>query len=971
MADLSVPTLAIVTNIRGGASVKLNVISLTVDESKGDSSRVTLVTLTAPPAWYANVTFPVNGLNCDVMGDRIFTGYVTDWRRAKLPDEWVIEAVDVLYVAENEWLVPEAMDTMIEYTGLVSDLVTTLLGTTCGYATLYIGNIPYTLGPTDPFEYGFESVLDLINRLNGILQTEIWADQDGGVHWDWASDFPDDNFGVTCSVTGATQGGLFYYNRTPGNVWSDIGASCGPYLAAMNAEYSTYNTAQLVLAEHRQHNYPGETASRPTRGNLLSWDQAEDEDTYRVGAVVFGLPPIKAEVSKGAFPYAPLASLNNVAIVSSALIQEQWIAESVAQNLSEQATVKQTVAWEAIGNTRYHPNVDHFVDTIEYFGYGNVTSVTHTVDSNGYVMRGESRIGYGPIRPGVNQAVVEYDEHILSADVGGNVERCTLHWEMPVTFDAASSLWQNDQPSFTYTHAWSDISSPSWTSAVHEVAFVNAPKLRPHPITGVLVATEGYGIAINLQGIWVNYWVASWLLTTVQIAAQWTLTLDASTWGPAAVVAYAAGLVTCIQADGADSRWPDYTFTPSMTHFCIHEPDFMLENGIIRFGVLAGGMEYYAGPVGGWIPCKHIFLFRATLGDGGLSNLQCIGALHGTAGAGSYFPWDGWWGAFAGWSYTDYYGTSLIWARPLNYSFGAACYSMEANVMAVTAALDSHGGYWHDTNQRFNHLVDARWGLCSTSGNSVRGWNVKRIVAGGGVADIDTPTIGGGSLTDWRGVSLWGGIEYGNLLTMGGTIEDTAFGRWVDKWEGGGAPFVVNWWEPWLYLIYLVTTDGKVYMQSRSFETPRAPGDLTTPEGELWDTWFANLGSEVLDSSWNTKLDWGGTNFSQECPYLTNPYTAAFYVNGNRFFPFDDAGGTPRSITKRGSTIYNFTCCGRGRKRVVMLYSDGSTCDELAENPPCCKKAEDNQCCGEKPLQVTDGASATDVESAGITTVRF
>lgn len=971
MADLSVPTLAIVTDIRGGSSIQLTVISLNVDESKGDLSRVSLTTLTAPPAWYTNVAFPVNSLNCDVLSDRIFTGYVTDWRRAKLPDEWIIEAVDVLYVAENEWLVPDAMDTMIEYSGPITTLIGTLLGTTCGYGTLYIGNIPYVLGPEEPFEYGFESVLDLINRLNSILQTEIWADQDGGVHWDWASDFPDDNFGVACSVEGATQGGLFYYNRTPSNVWRDIAASCGPYLAAMNAEYATYNTNQLVLAEHRQHNYPYETASRPTRGNLLNWEQTEDEDTYRTGAVVFGLPPIKAVADKGDFPYAPLAALNNVAIVSSALIQEQWIAADVAQNLSEQATVKQSITWEAIGNTRYHANVEHFVDTIEYFGYGKVTSVTHTVDSNGYVMRGESRIGYGPIRPGVEQATLEYKEHILSADVSGGVERWEGSWTMPTTFNSATGVWDNDQGSFTYTHAWSDISSAEWTSDIHEVAWVHAPRDRIHPTTDLVVSTEGYALAINLQGIWRNLWAGDWTLTTAQIATYWTLIMDASTWGPAAVAGYAAGLVTCIQADGADSRWPNYTFTPAQTHFCIHEPDFMLENGIIRFAVLAGGMRYYGGPIGGWLAAKHIFLFRATLADAGLGNLQCIGALHDTAGAGGYYPWDGWWDAFAGWSYTNYYGTALIWARPLNYPFGAGCYSMENNTMAVTAALPSHDGDWHDSIQRFNRMVDARWGLCAMSGHSVRGAVVKRLIAGGGTEDIDVPTIGGGGLTDWRGVSLWGGVEWGNLIAMQGTIEDTEFGRWQENWEGGAAPFMVNWFEPWGLLTYLITTDGKVNRMARWFDTPRAPGDYKTPEADLWDTIYGNLGAATLDGTWTQVVDWGGGNYSVECPYLINPYTAAYYVNGQRFLPTSAIGGTPVAITKRGANVYNFTCCGKGRKRVILLYADGTTSDTLEECPPCCKKCGDDQSVGQTPLRVTDGASATNIPTAGLSTVRF
>lgn len=968
MADQSVPTLTIVTDLRGGNNIHVDATSIVVDESKGDFSRLSLNTFTASPAWYVDVSFPVNSITVNVLADRIFTGYVTSWRRARPSGDWIIEAADVLYVAEKEWLVPTRMDTMLEYSGLVSDFVSGLLSTTCGYASVSIADIPYTLGPQEPFEYGFESVKALIDRLGAILQTELWADENGGVHWGWASDFPNDDFGQTCSVEDATQGGVFYYNRNRGSVWADIGSACGAYLAAMNSEYATYNTNELLLAEHRQHRLPGETASHPTRGNLLSWEQTDDEDTYRVGAIVFGLPPIRAEHDKGAFPYADLADLNNVAIVSSALIQEQWIAEDVARNLSEQSAVKRTAAWEAIGNTKFHVNVTHFVDTLEFFGYGRVLSVTHTVNDSGYTIRGESRIGDG-YRRGLNDSIMAYDEHILAADVSGGVERYEGTWEMPVSYNAATGLWTNDAAQFTYTHAWSDISSAAWTSDIHEVAWVHAPGWYPHPVSGLNAAVEGYALAINNQGIWRNYWVGDWTLSLAQIRAEWELIMTPAEWSTAASAGYDAGLVTCIEESGSNSRWPDRTFTPEMTHFMIHEPDFMLETGIIRFGVLASGSQYYGGVIGGWIGSSHIFLFTATLASGNLTNLQCIGALHSTGGA--YAPWAGWWN-WSAWSYTDANGTALIWARPLNYAFGAICYSMEALVVAVSAALTSHGGTWYDSPQRFNHLVDARWGLCATSGNSVRGYVAQRINLAGGVSTIDVPTIGGGGLLDWRGVALWGGIEYGNIIALQGVIEDTEFGRWIENWEGNVyVPFIVNWYEPWALMTYLITTDGVVHRMSRLFETPRAPGDYKTPEAELWDTIFDNLGPVVFDGDWNQILDWGGSNFSVECPYLINPYTAAYYVDGQRFLPISAAGGQPVAITKRGSTVYNFTACGKGRKRITMLYEDGTTCCALQPRPPASKKAEDEQCCATKPLTVTDGDSATDIETSGAATVRF
>lgn len=964
MSDLSVPTLVVVTNLRGGIwSVVVDVVTLVLDESKGDPSRLSVTTTTPPPSWYADIAFPVESITADVQGDRIFTGYVTSWKRGRPAGTWVLEALDVLYVAENEWLLPPSITQMSEFSGQVTELISFLLEDTCNYATVTIANVPFTLGGEEPFEFGFESVKDLIDRLGSILQTELWADADGGVHWGFKSDFPDDSFGAECSVDDCTEGGIFYYNRNRGTVWTEIGANCGAYRIAINAAYATYNTAEEMLAEHRQYPLPGETAVHPTRGNLLSWDQTEDEDTYRIGAVVYGLPPIKVTVLKGDFPLYAIRDLNNIAIVSSALIQEEWIAQDVANMLSQQSSVKRTATWEAVGNTNFHVNLTHFVDTIEFFGYGKVLSVTHTVDDNGYTIRGESRLGEGEFQPSIN--TIQCSEHILSADVSGGVERYEGTWEMVVTYNATTGEWENSAAQFTYSYAWSDISLPAWSSDIHEVVWVHSPASRSRPTDGSTAFTEGYALAINNQGIWRNYWAGDWEMTTAEIADEWDLIMAAAEWTSAASVGFAAGRITCIQLDGASSRW-DGTLTPSMTHFMVREPDFMLETGIIRFGVLASGPEYYAGAIGGWISSSHIFTFQATLALGNLTNLSCTGAVHSTGGA--YAPWAGWWN-WAGWSYTK--DTALLWARPLNYAWGAICYSLSATISSVSAAFTAHGGTWFDSSQRFNRMVDARWGLCSMSGNSVRGYTAERCAAGGGAVSIDVPTIGGGGLLDWRGVSLWGGIEYGKVLALQGVQENTEFGRWVASWEGSAsAPFIADWTLPWPLMIYLITTDGKVHRQARTFESPRAPGAYTTPEEELWDTLLGNLGALTLDGGWTQLLDWGGGNFSIECPYLINPYTAALYVNGQRFLPISAAGGSVDAIGKGGSTIYNFAPCGRDHRQLLKLYDDGTT-SEVKETPPCCKKAEDPQCCGTKPLRGPDGVSATECETPGLSTVRF
>lgn len=965
MADLSVPTLVVVTNLRGGIwSVAIDVVDFVVDESKGDLSRLSVTTTTPPPSWFADITFPVNNITADVQSARIFTGYVTSWKRGRPAGTWVLEAVDVLYVAENEWLEPPSMTIMSKFAGQVTDLIRSLLVDTCNYpiATVTVADIPFILGPEQPFEYGFESVKDLIDRLGSILQTELWADADGGVHWGWKSDFPEDTFGAECTVDDCTPDGIFYYNRNRGSVWTEITADCASYRNAINIEYGLYNAAEKMLAEHQQHLLPGQMATRPMRGNLLSWDQTEDEDTYRIGAVVYGLPPIKYTALKGDFPLPSISELNNVAIVSSALIQEAWMAEDIAKMLSAQSTVKRTATWEAIGNTNFHVNLTHFVDTIEFFGYGKVTSVTHTVNDAGYTMRGESRIGESEYeRP---TSTVQCAEYILSANVSGGVERYEGTWELPVSYDAATGEWTNDAGGFTYSYAWSDISLPAWTSDIHEVVWVHAPAGRTRPTDGETVSTDGYALAINSAGIWRNYWAGDWVMTASEIADEWELIMTPTEWSAAASLGYDAGLVTCIQEDGGSSRWPDRAFNAGTTHFMIQEPTFMLETGIIRFGVLASGSEYYAGVIGGWIGSSHIFLFRATLASGNLSNLQCIGALHSTGGA--YAPWAGWWN-WSAWSYTDRYGKSLIWARPLNYAFGAGCYSMDADVLEVSAALPSHGGTWFDSSQRFNHMVDARWGLCATSGNSVRGYVAQRINLAGGVSTIDVPTIGGGGLLDWRGVALWGGLEYGHVLALQGVEEDTEFGRWLATWEGStSSPFITNWMSPWPLMTYLITTDGKVHRQGRIFESPRAPGVGTTPEAALWDS----ISTVTLDGTWVQLLDWGGGNFSTECAYLINPYTTGFYVNGQRFLPTSTTGGIPVAIGKQGTSVYNFAPCGKDHRELIFLYEDGTT-SELKERPPACKKAEDPQCCGEKPLRHGDGASATSIDTSGLATVRF
>lgn len=968
MADQSVPTLTIVTDLRGGNDVHVDAISIVVDESKGDLSRLSLETLTAPPAWYADVTFPVNSITVNVLSGRIFTGYVTSWTQAKPSGSWTIEAMDVLYVAENEWLVPDEMTAMLTFSGQVTDFVRGLLTDTCGYATVSVGNVPYTLGPEEPFEYGFESVKGLLDRINGILQTELWADQNGGVHWDWATDCADSNFGTTCpAVEGATRGGIYFRNRNRGSVFVDISNNCPAYSVAMNAAYATYNASSLLLCEHRQHKLPGELATHPTRGNLLSWSQVEDEDTYRVGAIVFGLPPIREEYDKGLFPYLPLANLNNVAIVSSAIIQERWIAADVARNLAEQSIVKRTTQWEAIGNVLFHVNVTHFLDTDAYFGYGKVMSVTHTVNDAGYTIRGESNINYCAVKAGVVSAIVQFQEHILSADVGGGVERYEGAWTLDAVYNATTGTW-DDASGFTYAYKWEDISLPSWTNDMHEVAFVHAPGVFTAGGLG-LVPLDGYALAINNQGIWRNGAVSDWIRTPAEIGAEWVLVMTAAEWAAAASAGYDAGVVTCIEESGSNSRWPNRAFTPAMTHFMIHEPHFMLASGIIRFGVLASGSEYYAGVVGGWIGSSHIFLFTATLAMGNLTNLQCIGAVHSTGGA--YAPWAGWWN-WAGWSYNDVNGKALIWARPLNYAFGAVCYSLDASAAVVDAALPSHGGNWHDSPQRFNHLVDARWGVCATAGNSVRGTVAYRIVEGGGVAAIDVPNVGGGGLLDWRGIALWGGVELGDMMAMMGSAPDSELGRWMEKWGGGGGsgvPFIIAWTQPYLFLIWLVSTDGRLYSMSRYYDQPRAPGDYKTPEKALWEVIWADLGTIVLDGTWDLEQDWGGTNYSVECPYLINPYSAGFYADGQRFFPASLAGGTPYATGKRGDNIYNFAPCGKPIRRVITVDEDGNEIDELEDCPPCSKKAEDTQCCGTTPLYAADGSKVTAV--AGEVSVRF
>ena len=154
------------------------------------------------------------------------------------------------------------------------------------------------------------------------------------------------------------------------------------------------------------------------------------------------------------------------------------------------------------------------------------------------------------------------------------------------------------------------------------------------------------------------------------------------------------------------------------------------------------------------------------------------------------------------------------------------------------------------------------------------------------------------------------------------------------------------------------------------WDHPRAPGDITTPEEELWDDIFENIAADtVLDGTWNQTMDLGGGVHSIESAYLVNPYTGTFYAAGNRIYPASRTGGTPYAIGKQGSAYYNFAACGKAIRQVILLNEDGSELCDLEDCPPCCKKAADPQCCGTTPLRADDGSIITGV--SGTVTVRF
>lgn len=918
MSDLSVPTKVIITSCTGGGQIIAEQISIMAEEPWSGQSRLVVHTTTPAPDWLRNDAFPVDSITASVYGKLLFTGYVVKWEIEHPPNKWIIEAVDVTYVAEHHWLVPDSIEEMFKWQGSAEELVITLLEDECQYAPATITTeLPYSfeLGVVDPFEFGLESVAGVIERLNGILQTSFWGDYAGGVNWKFRDKRPDAG-----------------------------------------------DPTSLTLAPHRA----------STRGNLLSYHWYENEEPYRNKVVVYGLPPIVAKkpdaFDADNFPAPGLEHIDNIAILSSSLIQYQGMADEVAELMLAKFSIERGVTWEAIGNPAFHVGVTHLLDIDEYSGLAKVTDVTHTIDGSGYTMRGTSTVGEAPSL--IMQMTGRYTERILGAHSGWHVSRCKMVWSKLVEWDAAARLWKSVGVSddWDFSYEWQDISNPTWENiggSYTEVAFVHDPhNMDTGEVDGtgavIYKKIEGYAIAFNASGIWMNKYVTDWDLTPTEIASKWSRVMAMTEIDSPAQQWFGNNWGTMeedmpIMAEDATP----FNVVPSSWHLCMHEPDYTLVPGQIAFGVLAAGNQFIYPPwcrtykgqwdniwelddesdaclAAAWYDCGHIFLYKAVLGREGITGLFCEGVLYADTGYGASWPWAGF-TTFSAYSYTTT-GSSdrAIWAQPWSYPYGSCLYIMSwANQDGDPKTR--HGSAWHDSGLRVNSITDARFGTVPFTSNSVRGTVIKRAVglgAGGGVQDIDHPSIGGGSLSDWTGVTLFGSIKFGNLIAMEGVIADTEFGDWIERWDSAiHLPFIIDWREPWIYVTYLITNSGQIWRQALVFDTPRETGDYTTPEWELWKEVLAELGDTVLDGQWRLMRDfslgYAAFNFTR----LLNPYTAMLHACGYRIPPTGAGPSLAEYIGGTGVGFYNLAPCGKGGSKWWAL------------DPPCgCDKADDPSC---------------------------
>jgi len=836
MVDLSTPTRVIVQDVLGGGTVSLVVTSITVDEAWDSKSTASVATQTAPPAWYSNKHFPVNKIIIKADGKDLFTGYVTNWGQAKPPDEYRVEAVDVLWVAENEWIIPDSIEQMTQYRGDCCAFVTYLLQTLCHYATVSCElPAPFILGPlnADPFEYGLESVEQLINRLGTVLQNSLWADQHGAIYWKFRVKKPTACCSSGCSYQGCDGGGIEFFSRGFYATMDAVQAAAPSYYSEIWGQYWSYNATGMVLGEHRSY----------ARGNVLDWEWIKDEEPYRNKAAVFGKPPVKATWPPGAafavdnYPYTDLAFVDNVAIISSSLLQDQMQAQLVAQRMVQQFSLRKALRFQAVGNADFHVGTVHFIDTNAYFGLGKVTTVSHTIDDSGYQMRGESECGvYVP--PAMSW---QYQEVVYEGRQGCT-RRCTLTWEIPVTWDQSSQVFEPEAGTsdWTLTETWLDVSPTTYNldtmykdvpptptqvqSGVTEVMYWSAPHTTDvrDVVTGdiienvfcwgrIAVCTTGYP-----GGIWKNDLATSWdsRLNVETIKANWEQQISLNNmldalWNvrgnhvfyPDHKLEYGN---TALQEDHAIERWADNdaiakSWTPETIHFLMSHPYETTSQPSYEWAVQASGFSYHYRPTlytpddetgWQWWPAKHVIYFQG----GDRKTTRALGVLKQDIGYVPGYNWTAKWtqqwaGAFlSGFSaysrpsnrkMTDF--ETWTWARPLYWPFGAFCWRYGAYMKGQGAEWGGSGnrhgdGAWPDYPGRMNALVRRNAEGTADGTKGLAAMTIRGIIA---------RRLGGkGTPTGWDADAY----PTSHLAVEGGSIM-----RWQGITLWGGVPILWGW----------------------------------------------------------------------------------------------------------------------------------------------------------------------------------
>lgn len=916
MADINLTTntRTVVTVATGDFTEQvLDVESVVIEEPEYGSMSLSINTSTPAPDWYTGrqPKFAVTYIWVDIAGERMFTGYVMSWKRAKPPQNWIITGQGALYKAMSEWIVPAQTDQMLELDGSLSDVVETLLTTEAGYpsADLLIDQLPemYMVAKA---KFGLESVIDAIGRINDIFVTALWDDKDGYVHWGldlrasaqfYRTWTPDDPGGDQTARNSNLSGGHIYGNWlwyfTRDEFWeNDTEYNPVLFRQAMARWWNYYHGQGKLLAEHFRISLDEMislgASSQQRRGNLTSINVDSNEDHYRNEVAVFGQDQAAVtEATDFDFQSSPrseprpshLQLLRKTAIVSSGLIEREAAPEIARVNLNRFSKLYLTADFEADGMTTLHMADECYVDCSLYMGFARCQSITHTVDSNGFRSRGKLIIGPPSVRE--TATYWQYSEKILGAFADGTVRRWDGTFDRTTTFNSSTGTHEaetggewalaTDQWDILYT-----FSSPG------EVAY-----------NGVHT-----GVFVNESGLYLNHAVDS---GTLAYAQEWALTTPMSLFRAAAWAKFQAGELTTIERWDAEADWAVDTI-----HLCMDEPHMIVDSDNVYVGILASGMQFsYSDD---WYAAKHIFVFKVNLRwqaripsqsaanrpsplftvtvqpppSGAVTCLSVLAAQRGVAN-----PHNG---------YIDFgsYSTVLtvdssvlvddeatskiqgIFARPLGWSFGAEL--RISTDEGVTWPDTLYGDTWTDLSSRQTALQYSRQGAVAFTSNTVRGLSAK-VILSGSVADLNMPALpNSGSVWGWNGWVLYGGIDASSMIPK---VGKTALNMTFEPGEKLPYP---SFSDPYTFLTYAYTTEGVIHRQTKTWSATFSPA---MPEylKELWDriraAWDENGGMPSQDGQWSQVYDLSLVWARNSVARLINPFTHSFFCDNRKIVP--------------------------------------------------------------------------------------